>query len=223
MKSAKKKIRSSKDHIKKSHSKVNAEGDALTDDDLLKLIPGGLAHAFVVAKMHDKQLAIAGLGPEPDWEGEMPELPSDIAAEDHDSLSNLLAAFTNAYSTATWYASMSLIEAGHYDDIVEYIKGIVTREAVGTNKEKRDAEVITDGRVIAAKALARTAHSDYIRFRDTAARLKAKGAAVSRVGGFVGDEASAENLRAHKSSTRGKSLGSGRGSARGSSKKTARK
>jgi hypothetical protein len=212
---------------KSSKSKLrlakNSDGDALTDEDLLQLVPGGLAHAFVVSKMHDKQLAIAGLGPEPDWEGEMPELPSDIATEDHDTLSNLLAAFTNAYSTATWYASMSLIEAGHYDDIVEFLKATVMKEAQGSSKEKRDAEVITDGRVVAAKALARTAHSDYIRFRDTASRLKAKGAAVSRIGGFVGDEADAENLRANKSSTRGRSLGSGRGSSRGNAKKNARR
>lgn len=200
----------------KAVSGRNSKSSALTDEHLLKLIPGGMAHAFVISKMHDKQLQLAGLGPEPDWEGEMPVLPSDIAAEDHDSLSNLLAALTNAYSTATWWASMSQIEAGLYDEIVEYLEAIAMRGSSGSSKEKRDAEVKLDDRVVAAKALARTSHSDNIRFRGIASSLKAKSATVSRIGGFLGDEASAENASAIKHSTVGKSRGRSKGKSAGS-------
>jgi len=202
----------------------NPDGDALTDRHLLELVPGGMAHAFVVSKMHEKQLALAGLGPEPEWKGKMPDLPSDIAAEDHDSLSNLLAQFTNAFSTATWWASMSQIEASLYDDIVDYLEALATRDVQGSNKEKRDAEVKLDGRVVAAKALARTAHSNSVRFRSIATTLSAKSKTVSRIGGFLGDEAAAENsIGRNKSSTRTKSRGSGRGMARGSEKHRPRK
>ena len=63
-----------------------------SEEELLALVPGGLATAFVNARMHDRALALAGLGEPSDWDGEMPELPEDIASEDHDSLSNLLGA-----------------------------------------------------------------------------------------------------------------------------------
>jgi hypothetical protein len=201
----------------------NSDGDAINDQHLLQLIPGGMAHAFVVSKLHDKQLALAGLGPEPEWQGEMPILPLDIAAEDHDSLSNLLAAFTNSFSTATWYMSMAQIEASLYDEIVEYLEAIAMRESNGSSKEKREAEVKLDGRVVAAKALARIAHSDNVRFRGIAASLKAKSATVSRIGGFLGDEAASENAGAIKNSTRGKSSGRSRGESIGSEHRRPRK
>lgn len=201
----------------------NPDGDVLTDKHLLQLVPGGMAHAFVVSKMHEKQLALAGLGPEPDWEGRMPDLPSDIAAVDHDTLSNLLAEFTNAFSTATWWASMSQIEAVLYDDIVEYLEALAIRDAEGSNKEKRDAQVKLDGRVVAAKALARTAHSDAIRFRSIATTLSAKSKTVSRIGGFLGEESAAESIGGNKPSTRSKSRGSGRGMAIGNERRRPRK
>lgn len=211
--------------IKRAQAKrgKNPDGDALTDKHLLELVPGGMAHAFVVSKMHEKQLALAGLGPEPEWHGKMPELPSDIATEDHDTLSNLLAEFTNAFSTATWWASMSQIEAALYDDIVEYLEALSTRDVTGSNKEKRDAEVKLDGRVVAAKALARTAHSDAIRFRSIATTLSAKSKTVSRIGGFLGDEAAAESIGGSKRSSRSKSRGAGRGVGRGSEIRRPRK
>jgi hypothetical protein len=70
----------------------------LSEDDLLGLVPGGLATAFVNARMHDRALAVAGLGEPSDWDGEMPELPEDIASQDHDSLSNLLGRFASCLS-----------------------------------------------------------------------------------------------------------------------------
>lgn len=213
IKSAKKKVRIG----------TNADGDAMNDQQLLELVPGGLAQAFVTGKLHTKQLAIAGLGGEPDWNGKMPEVPNDIAAEDHNSLSNLLASLVNAYSTALWYASKSHIEAGLYEDIVEYLEAIVLLNVEGSNKEQREAKVITDGRVIAAKSLLRSANTDYIRFRDTAERLRAKHATVSRVGGFVGDEARAEIAGAIKGSTRGKSIGKAKGSSQGITRNSPRR
>jgi hypothetical protein len=53
-----------------------------SEEELLALVPGGLATAFVNARMHDRALALAGLGAPSDWDGEMPELPEALASED---------------------------------------------------------------------------------------------------------------------------------------------
>src|SRR5574339_976511 len=87
----------------KAGAKRPGRSPVKSDDSKLKeLVPKGLARSFVNAKMHDKSISIAGLGAPLDWEGDMPQLPNDIGAVDHDDLSNLLAQFVNAYSTAIW-------------------------------------------------------------------------------------------------------------------------
>lgn len=204
--------------------KSTKHGDALTDEELLELVPGGLAHSFVTARLHDKSLAVAGLSAPADWSGDMPEVPEDIATEDHDSLSNLLAAFVNAYSTAIWHASKAQVEASAYNDIAEYLEDIAILDAEGSNDTQRKASARTDERVLAAKGLYRIAHSDYLRFRDLASTLEKKHRTVSRVGGFVGDEADmGDNASAFKRSARGKAAGKGRGSAKGSGRPRSRR
>lgn len=190
-----------------------------TEDDLLTLVPDGMAAAFVSQRLHDKQLAIAGLAPPADWSGDMPEVPEDIATEDHESLSNLLAAFTNAHSTAMWHAAKALIESGFYDDIKEYLEAIALMESNQSNEPKRKAEAKTDESVVAAQALYRSANSDYIRFRELANTLSNRWKTVSRVGGFVGDDTEGASATVSRSSTRGKAAGTSRGTAKGGTKR----
>src|SRR4051812_19698033 len=93
-------------------AKKRKRADGPSEEELLALVPGGLATAFVNARLHDKALSLAGLGAPSDWDGEMPELPDDIATEDHDSLSNLLGQFASCLSTSTWHATKAYIEHG---------------------------------------------------------------------------------------------------------------
>src|SRR3954462_8126303 len=105
---------------RKSLSKLGERHDGAStpsEEELLELVPGGLATAFVNAKLHDKAIALAGLTPPSDWEGEMPVLPDDIASLDHDAMSNLMGKFVNALSTATWQASTAYVEHGFYRQI----------------------------------------------------------------------------------------------------------
>jgi hypothetical protein len=173
--------------------------------------------------LHEKRLQVAGLAAPDDWDGEMPEIPDDIAAVDHDELSNLLGAFVRAFSTATWYASKAYIESGFYDDIADYLESAAMLEAEESNDTKRRAAARTDEMVVAAKALHRGAYSDYVRFRDLANTLKMRHATVSRVGGFVGDEAEAEDMGAIKRSVRGKAAGAAKGTAKGTGRSRSRK
>lgn len=195
----------------------------LDDDALKELVPQGLAASFVRSKLHDKALAIAGLGEPSDWEGSMPELPNDIAGEDHDSLSNLHAQFTNAYSTAIWYASKYYVEADAYEEIADYLADITLIDSNQSNEAKRKADASTDERVVAARAMYRSAYHNYVRFRDLASTLDRRAKAVSRIGGFIGDEAENEDARPLKSSTRGKAVAASKGRARGSAKRLSRK
>jgi hypothetical protein len=204
-------------------SAAKGKGDDINEDELLKLVPPGLAAAYVNSKLHDKQLTLAGLGAPKDWEGEMPEVPEDIATEDHDSLSNLLAAFSNALSTALWQASMAYIEAEFFSDIAEYLENVAIVDSTESNDTKRKADARTNESVVGAKALHRSRYSDYVRFRDLAKTLEHRLRTVSRVGGFVGDEAEAEDARASKPSTRGKSAGASKGTARGSGRRVSRR
>lgn len=200
-----------------------AENGALDDAALKELVPSGMAHSFVRSKMHDKALAVAGLGEPADWDGEMPELPDDIATLDHDMLSNLHAAFTNAYSTAQWYASRFYVEADAYEEIADYLENVALSDSNQSNDTKRKAEARTDERVVAAKALERDAYRNYVRFRDLAATLDRRAKAVSRIGGFIGDEAEHEEARAAKLSTRGRSAGASRGDSKGAIKRKPRR
>lgn len=205
----------------KSSSSKKAE--EYTEDDLKKLVPKGLAHTFVQSKLHEAALSVAGLGEVAEWDGDMPELPDDIAAEDHDTLSNLLAQFTNAYSTAIWFSSKNYVESDAYEEIAEYLEAVALIDAEGPNEPARKAAAKTDERVVTARALHKTAYHNYVRFRDLARTLDARAKAVSRIGGFVGDEAEHEETKALKSSTRGKGAGGSRGRSRGSTKLKPRK
>jgi hypothetical protein len=196
----------------------------LDDDALKKLVPSGLAHSFLRSKMHDKALAVAGLGEPSDWDGEMPEMPNDIASLTHDELSDLHAEFTNAYSTAMWYASRNYVEADAYEEIADYLENISLGESEQSNDTKRKAEARTDERVVAAKALERDAYRNYVRFRDLAATLDRRARAVSRVGGFVSGEAEMEEERPIRARTsRGRTAGAARGEAKGAVKRKPRR
>lgn len=198
-------------------SKPKGEVD---EDALLELVPGGMAAAFVKARLHEKTLEVAGLAPPEDWEGDMPVVPDDIATTDHDELSNLLAQLVNSQSTALWYATKAHIEAGFYEDIEEYLLNVALSVAEGSNETQRKASAKLDEGVVAAHTLWRSANSDYIEFRDLASTLDKKWKTVSRVGGFVGDDGEGQSASLSGRSSRGKSAGSDRGSSAGGAKKT---
>ena len=174
-------------------------------------MPLGLAQAFVNARLHDRALSIAGMGEPSDWDGDMPELPEDIAKEDHDSLSNLLRDFAVCLSTATWYATKARIDKIFFDQVEEYLESIAILESKESSEAKRKADAATNETVVLAKALSASAQADMYRFQTMASNLKLKHATVSRVGGFVGDEVEAEDQNdAPSRSTRGRSAGSER-------------
>jgi hypothetical protein len=198
-----------------SGGRTRSNGE-MTDADLRKLVPTGLEHAFVASKLHDKSIAIAGLGEPGDWDGEMPEIPNDIATADHAEMSELLGQFANAMSTALWHASKNYIEADMLDEIAEYLEDIAMLETEQTNEAKRKAEARTDERVLIVRGQQKRAYHNYVRFRDLARTIELKWRTVSRIGGFIGDEAESESASALKRSTRGKSAGNSKGTARGS-------
>jgi hypothetical protein len=201
----------------KRHGKSKEHAPAISEDELLALVPGGLATAFVNARMHDRALALAGLGEPSDWDGEMPELPEEIASEDHDSLSNLMGRFASVLSTATWHASKAYIHHGFYKQVADYLEDVAILESGQSNEQKRKAEASTQEAVVTARALEQSAYSDYVRMRELGKTLKIRHATVSRVGGFVADEVETEDQdEAPKRSSRGSSAGASRGGARGS-------
>lgn len=202
-----------------SQGKSASAGPAVTEKQILDFVPGTLAKSFVRSKLHEKELAIAGLAPPSDWDGDMPELPNDIASEDHGTLANLMVDFVNALSTATWHASMHYIEHSAYEQIVDYLTNLAVLEADASNEQKRTAQAKTGASVVAASALAASAYQNYVRFRDIAGTLKMKHATVSRVGGFIGDEAEAQETRFTVKNRRGSGRGAERGRARGSVKR----
>ena len=202
----------------------NGEGGS-PDDQLRELVPPGLAGVFVKSKLHDKALAVAGLGePNGSWEGKMPELPSDIAGLDHEQMANLLADIANALSTALWNASKNYIEADAYDEIAEYLEDVALLDADESNEGKRKAQARTDDRVLTARGAQRTSYHNYVRFRDLARTLEHQWRTVSRVGGFISDEAEGETAGAIKRTpTRGQAAGRGRGAAKGEISRRPRK
>lgn len=185
------------------------------DDDLRDLVPEGLDTAFVKSKLHDKSVAVAGLGEPADWEGDMPEIPGDIASLDHQQMSNLLSDLANAMSTALWQASKNYIEADILDEVAEYLEDRALLDADESNEGKRKAQARTDESVVAFRGAQKVAYHNYVRFRDLARTIELKWRTVSRVGGFVGDEAEAETAGAIKRSTRGKAAGNAKGNSRG--------
>jgi hypothetical protein len=198
-------------------------GGGLGDDELKALIPPGLSSTFVKSKLHDAALSVAGLGAPEDWDGDMPELPNDISTLDHDDLSDLLAQFTNAHSSSLWQAAKHYIEADAYEEIASFLRNTALLASQESNDAKRRADAETNEAYLAALSLQKEHYHNYVRHRDLAHTLKLRAGAVSRVGGFVGDEAEGEDSRALKSSTRGKSVGSARGSAKGSAKPRSRR
>ena len=195
----------------------SSNGASAPNDDTLKnLVPSGLVASFVKSKMHDKALAVAGLGEPGDWDGDMPDIPSDIGTIDHEQMANLLGEFASALSTALWHASKNYIEADAYNEMAEYLEDVALLAANESNEGKRKAQARTDESVVTAKALEKTAYHNYVRFRDLAKTLEHKWRTVSRVGGFIGDEAEGETASAIKRSTRGKAAGNSKGTARGS-------
>lgn len=196
-------------------SRRSSNGE-ITEADLRELIPSGLEASFLKSKLHDKALGIAGLGEPSDWDGDMPDIPSDIGTIDHEQMANLLGELASALSTSLWQASKAYIEADAYGEIAEYLEDVALLDADESNEGKRKAQARTDDRVVAAKALEKTAYHNYVRFRDLAKTIEHKWRTVSRVGGFIGDEAEGEAASAIKRSTRGNSAGAARGSAKGS-------
>jgi hypothetical protein len=185
--------------------------------DLLALVPGGLAAAFVNARMHDRALALAGLGEPSDWDDVMPELPEDIASQDHDTLSNLLSAFASCLSTSTWHAAKAYIQHGFYKQVADYLEDVALLESQQSSEQKRKADASTQEVVVTARALEQSAYSDYVRMREMGKTLKIRHATVSRVGGFVADEVETEDQdEPARFSSRGAGAGSARGGGRGS-------
>src|SRR3954467_9915508 len=188
-----------------------------SEEELLALVPWSLATAFVNARMHDRALALEGLGEPSDWDGEMPELPEEVASEDHDSLSNLLGDFASCLSTSTWHAAKAYIQHGFYKQVGDYLEDVAVLESQESSEQKRKADAATQEVVVAARALEQLAYSDYVRFRELGKTLKIRHATVSRVGGFVAEEVETEDQdEAPKRSSRGTGAGSSRGGARGS-------
>jgi hypothetical protein len=199
--------------------KVAGKPPGVDEDTLLSLVPGGLASNFVNARLHDKALSVAGLQPPADWDGDMPELPRDIAKEDHDTLSNLMAQFASALSTAIWHAAKAYIEHGFYSQIVDYLEAVAILESTQSSEQKRKADATTNETVVVARALAQTAYSDYVRFREEGKTLKIRHATVSRVGGFVAEDTETDD---QDEAPKYSALGSGRGSSRGSDRQPRR-
>jgi hypothetical protein len=191
--------------------------EGISEEELLDLVPGGLATAFVNARMHDRALALAGLGEPSDWDGEMPELPEDIASQDHDSLSNLLGDFASCLSTSIWHAAKAYVNHGFYKQVGDYLEDVAVLDSQQSSEQKRKSDAATQEAVVTARALEQSAYSDYVRFRELGKTLKIRHATVSRVGGFVADDVETEDQdEAPRSSTRGRSAGTSRGGGRGS-------
>lgn len=192
------------------NGKVKDEDD-LSEDDLLKLVPAGLASTVVNARLHDKRVAVAGLQAPGDYEGEWPELPEDIGKVDHNDLSNLLSRFQNAYSTAHWQHTKAYIEATVYGDVADYLEEVAVLNSDQSNEQKRKAEARTDDSVIAARAMEANARHDARRFGSMVEQLKGNVAVVSRIGGFKDDSDSSEDTTpSAPASAQGTSKGSAR-------------
>lgn len=191
------KRRSPMGRVRSAASSSSSSKRQTSDDnvDIEKLVPSGLAGAFVNSKLHEKKVRQAGLKPPSDFEGEMPELPEDIDAVDHSQLSNLMMAFQNALSTATWQAAMAYIEADIYEEIAEYLENRAILATEQSNDAKRKAEARTDDTVVIFRGEQKKSYHQYVRFRDLAKTIEGKIKVVSRVGGFKDDEQEAGGLR----------------------------
>lgn len=200
---------------KKPRPSTGEHGLDLSDEQITKMLPSGLGrmHANSVIERAKTELEAVGLEPPVDFDGEMPELPQDIAATDHAELSNLLARFQSAHSTARWQQSLNYILADAFEEIADYMEAVALNDSEQSNDTKRRAEARINERVVFFRSRHKEAYHSYVRFRDLAETLKGKVAVVSRVGGFMGDDHEAGDVSALKGSTRGKSKGSSAGKA----------
>lgn len=187
----------------------------ITEDDLLELVPAGLATTVVNARLHDKRVGVAGLKPPGDYEDEWPELPDDIGKVTHEDLSNLMARFQDAYAVAHWQHTKAYIEASVFGDVADYLEEYAVLNSDQSNEQKRKAEARTDDAVMAARALEADARHDARRFGSMVEQLKGNVAVISRVGGFKDDaESSEDTTPSQPASARGTSKGTSKGATK---------
>lgn len=180
-------------------------------DDIDQLVPKGLSAAFVKSKLHEKKLREAGLSePTDPFDGDMPDLPSDIGQTDHEELSQLMMDMQRAYSTAQWRASKAYIESDIFEEIGDYLENKALLGSKESNDGKRRADAKTDDTVVAFRGRQKEAYHDYVRFRDLGRTIEGKVKVLSRVGGFKGDDDEASDRTAKPRMSRGKAKGSGR-------------
>jgi hypothetical protein len=183
----------------------------MTEEELLALVPAGLATTVVNARLHDKRVAVAGLKPTESYEREWPELPEDIGKVSHDDISNLLSDFQAAFNTAHWQQTKAYIEATVYGDVADYLEEVAILNSDQSNEQKRKAEARTSEPVMAARALESEARHDSRRFGSMVEQLAGNVKVVSRVGGFKDDaEGSDDTTPSVPAAARGTGKGSGR-------------
>lgn len=181
------------------------------DDEIADLVPKGLAGAFVQSKLHEQKLREAGLRePTDPFEGDMPDLPDDIGAVDHDELSQLMLDMQRAYSTAAWRASKAYIANDVLEEIADYLENRALLESEQSNDAKRRAEARTDETVVNFRGKQKEAYYDYVRFRDLARTIEGKVKVLSRVGGFKDDDNDASDRSARQKESKGTARGSSR-------------
>jgi hypothetical protein len=209
------KIRKASGAKPRSSPVKSADGLDLSDKEIQAMLPVGLGKMFVGSRLEraKEELAEVGLSAPDLYEGEMPELPNDIASTDHGELSNLLAQFQNAHSTARWQQSLWYIVADAFEEIADYLENVALNDSEQSNDTKRKAEARTDDRVVFFRSRQKEAYHRYVRHRDLADVLKGKVAVVSRVGGFMGEDHDASDVSALKGSTRGSAKGASAGKA----------
>lgn len=192
-------------------TKAKPKQKGMSEEELLALVPVGLATTVVNARLHDKRVAVAGLQPPGDYEREWPELPEDIGKVSHDDLSNLLSDFQAAFNTAHWQQTKAYIEATVYGDVADYLEEHAVLNSDQSNEQKRKAEARTSEAVMAARALEAEARHDARRFGSMVEQLSGNVKVVSRVGGFKDDAESGEDTTpGTPSAARGSSKGSSR-------------
>jgi hypothetical protein len=193
-----------------SGTKAKQNGN-ISEDDLLKLVPAGLATTVVNARLHDKRVGVAGLQAPGDYEGDWPELPDDISKVSHEDLSNLMSNFQSAYSTAHWQHTKAVIEASVFGDVADFLEERAVLDSDQSNEQKRKAEARTSEAVMAARALEADSRHDARRFGSMVEQLKGNVAVISRIGGFKDDaESSEDTIPSRPASAVGTGKGSGK-------------
>lgn len=195
----------------KRSGKKKSSGDIdLDEDEVEAMLPTPLAQLHIRSKLDyaEAQIEEQGLKLTGAYEGDMPELPNDISGYSHADMSDLLAQFQNAHSTASAQASQATIMGNTYGELAEYVEDLAILESDQSNAEKRKAEARTDGTVVFFRAKAADYRNQSRRWTDLAGELRGKTAVVSRVGGFVEGDGAQSDLRAAKPSTRGAAKGS---------------